>query len=75
MSIRPNTVIDWWRRFEKEGVKGLKDQPRSGKPAHYDVAFCGEVLNTLELPAPAGQACWDGPAVAKHLDTIVNLRN
>jgi transposase len=72
LHIRPNTVIDWRRRFEKEGVKGLKDQPRSGKPARYDAVFRGGVLNTLELPPPSGQARWDGPAVAKHLDTSVH---
>jgi transposase len=72
LHLRPNTVIDWRRRFEKEGVKGLKDQPRSGKPARYDAVFRGGVLNTLELPPPSGQARWDGPAVAKHLDTSVH---
>jgi transposase len=72
LQVRPNTVIEWRRRFEKEGVKGLKDQPRSGKPARYGAVFRGEVLNTLELPPPAGQARWDGPAVAKHLDTSVH---
>jgi transposase len=72
LRVRSNTVIEWRRRFEKEGVKGLKDQPRSGKPARYGAVFRGEVLNTLELPPPAGQARWDGPAVAKHLDTSVH---
>jgi len=72
LHVRPNTVIEWRRRFEQEGVKGLKDQPRSGKPARYGAAFRGEVLNALELPPPLGQARWDGPAVAKHLDTSVH---
>ena len=72
LHVRPNTVIEWRRRFEKEGIKGLKDQPRSGKPARYGAVFRGEVLNTLELSPPAGQARWDGPAVAKHLDTSVH---
>jgi transposase len=72
LQVRPNTVIEWRRRFEKEGIEGLKDQPRSGKPARYGAVFRGEVLNALELPPPAGQARWDGPAVAKHLDTSVH---
>lgn len=72
LQVRPNTVIEWRRRFEKEGAEGLKDQPRSGKPARYGAVFRGEVLNALELPPPAGQARWDGPAVAKHLDTSVH---
>lgn len=52
--------------------KGLKDRPRSGKPARYGAEFRNGVLNTLELPPPVGQAHWDGPAVAKHLDTSVD---
>jgi transposase len=72
LHIRPNTVIEWRRRFEKDGIKGLKDRPRSGKPATYDAEFRNNVLKTLELPPPAGQAQWDGPAVAKHLDTSVD---
>jgi transposase len=72
LHIRPNTVIEWRRRFEKDGIKGLKDRPRSGKPATYDAEFRNNVLKTLELPPPTGQAQWDGPAVAKHLDTSVD---
>ena len=72
LHVRPNTVIEWRRRFEKEGLKGLKDRPRSGKPARYDGEFRKNVLNTLQQPPPAGQANWDGPAVAKHLDTSVH---
>jgi transposase len=72
LKVRPNTVIEWRRRFEKDGIKGLKDKPRSGKPARYNAQFRKDVLDTLELPPPAGQARWDGPAVAKHLDTSVD---
>jgi transposase len=62
-----NTVIKWRNRFAAEGIKGLHDQPRSGKPAKYDKKFRNQVLKTLELPPPKGQACWDGPAIAQHL--------
>jgi len=72
LEVRPNSVIDWRRRFDKEGIAGLKDRPRSGKPAIYTEKFRNQVLATLELPPPAGQAQWDGPAVAKHLKTSVH---
>jgi transposase len=72
LKVRPNTVIDWRRRFEREGLKGLKDRPRSGKPRRYNAEFRNQVLRTLELAPPAGQACWDGPAVAKHMETSVH---
>ena len=69
LNVRANSVIDWRRRFEKEGVAGLYDRPRSGKPVEYDAEFRNQVLKVLELPPPAGQAKWDGPAVAKRLKT------
>lgn len=67
LKVRPNTVIDWRRRFEKEGIAGLRDRPRSGKPVRYGAEFRKQVLQVLELAPPAGQACWDGPSVARHL--------
>ena len=72
LKIRPNTVIDWRRRFEKKGIGGLYDRSRSGKPPQYGEEFRNQVLATLEQPPPAGQAIWDGPAVAKHLKGSVH---
>lgn len=62
---RPNTVIKWRDRFAQQGLKGLLDAPRPGAKPVYDLAFRNRVLATLEQPPPAGQAAWDGPAVAK----------
>jgi transposase len=72
LDVRPNTVIDWRRRFEAESLKGLHDRPRPGKPVQYDEAFGQRVLKLLETPAPSGQACWDGPAVAAALKVSVH---
>jgi len=70
--VRPNTVIDWRRRFEREGLTGLVDRPRPGKPRRYGADFRQQVLALLEEPPPKGQAVWDGPAVARHLKTSVH---
>ena len=70
--VRPNTVIDWRRRFAAEGIAGLRDRRRSGKPPRYTGEFRKQVLATLEEPPPKGQAVWDGPALAKHLKTSVH---
>lgn len=67
LKVRPNTIIDWRNRFSAQGVAGLYDRPRSGKPPRYDEEFSARVLKTLEQPPPPGQSCWDGPAVAKCL--------
>lgn len=72
LSVRPNTVIDWRRRFEQDGINGLYDRPRPGKPRQYAEEFRNQVLKTLELPPPPGQACWDGPTIASRLKTSVD---
>jgi len=72
LKVRPNTVIEWRRRFDAKGIAGLTDLPRSGKPPKYTVEFRNEVLAILEMPPPMGQSVWDGPAVAKHLGASVH---
>ncbi|MEI6705462.1 MAG: IS630 family transposase [Deltaproteobacteria bacterium] len=64
-----NTVIKWRSRFVEHGIRGLHDQPRSGKPPKYDKNFRNEVLKTLEQPPPDGQSCWDGAAIATRLNS------
>ena len=68
MNTRPNTVIKWRDRFVSEGIGGLFDRLRTGKPRQYTEKFRNELLAALELPPPAGQAQWDGPALAQHLN-------
>ena len=65
---RPNTVIKWRQRFSQSGLTGLSDAPRPGAKPVYGEDFRNRVLAVLEQPPPAGQACWDGPAVAAKLN-------
>ena len=69
---RPNTVIKWRQRFVQHGVAGLCDAPRPGAKPVYGEDFRNRVLALLEQPPPAGQACWDGPAVAAALNGSVH---
>lgn len=68
LDIRPNTVIVWRDRYQKEGIKGLYDRSRSGKPVRYAEAFRNDVLQLLETPPPDGLASWDGPSLAARLN-------
>jgi len=60
-------VRKWRGRFAREGLEGLKERPRPGKPRTYDEAFRKRVLETLEQPPPPGQSTWDGASLAAHL--------
>src|SRR6516162_3593196 len=65
------TVDKWRRRFSLFGLRGLWDQPRSGKPAKYDTHFRNRVLALLEQPPPPHLSHWDGPAIAERLEASV----
>jgi transposase len=59
--VTPGIVRKWIKRFNAEGLAGLKDQPRSGRPATYTVEQIGEViavslLKPESLGLPFG--CW-----------------
>lgn len=69
---RPNTVIKWRQRFAHRGLPGLLDAPRPGAKPVYGAEFRNRVLALLETPPPAGQAGWDGPAVAAALNGSVH---
>jgi len=69
---RPNTVIKWRQRFVRAGLRGLRDAPRPGAQRRYDNAFRKRILTVLEEPPPAGQATWDGPAVARAVEGSVH---
>ena len=66
------TVSKWRQRFARDGLRGLQDQPRSGKPPVYGAAFRDRVLALLEQPPPAGLGHWDGRVVAQQLGASVH---
>lgn len=67
VGVRPNTVGVWRRRFAERGIAGLRNEPRSGKPAKYGPELRDRILRQLESPPPAGMASWDGGSLAQAL--------
>lgn len=67
LGLRPNTVGQWRRRFADRGIAGLRDAPRTGKPAKYGAELRDKILAQLELSPPVGMASWDGGTLAKAL--------
>src|SRR6266700_2543840 len=61
MDVNEKTVRKWLRRFEKQGVQGLIDAPRSGAPSRYtsEVKACiiaAALTNPRELGCQFN--CW-----------------
>jgi len=59
-------VIGWKRRYAAEGVAGLDDRPKSGRPRVIDSVPI--VLATLEPPPPQLRVThWSSRLLARHL--------
>jgi transposase len=61
LHVNAEKVRLWLKRFNAAGVEGLKDAPRSGRPATYTPEQVGEVIaaaltNPQRLSLPFG--CW-----------------
>jgi transposase len=46
----PKTVRRWLERFTVEGIAGLADAPRSGRPAKADQTYLAVLEQTVETP-------------------------
>jgi transposase len=60
------TVIDWRARYERSGIAGLGDEPRSGRPRSVD----HDAIITATLTPPPkklGVTHWSSRLLAKHL--------
>ena len=61
-------VSKWRVRFEREGLSGLHDDHRTGRPPLLDEEeFRARLLAQLETPAPPGHVRRDGGLLANAL--------
>ena len=66
VGVSKPTVIAWKRRFAEEGIAGLDDRPKPGRPSVIDPVEV--VLATLEAPPEQlGVTHWSSRLLAKHL--------
>jgi transposase len=74
LGIQAATVGVWRKRFATEGLAGLQDRARSGKPPVYPAQeLRGRILKQLEVPPPAGLAGWDGGTLACALEVSSDM--
>jgi transposase len=60
--IRRAAAYGWLHRFNAEGLKGLTDRPRPGRPVTYTADQRAEVVAALTRPEDLGLpfASWTG---------------
>jgi transposase len=69
--VTPQVVRKWIKRFNAEGLDGLQDQPRSGRPPTYTAEQISEVIAVAllkpdRLGLPFG--CWTLDRLAAYLN-------
>jgi len=70
LKVRPNTVSKWRTRFAREGLAGLDDAERPGKPSSYKQDTEKRVLSQLDEPPPEGYARWNGRLLSAALGDV-----
>jgi transposase len=76
LRLNPQTVRDWLKRFNAEGLAGLDDRPRPGKPPTYTPEQTGQVIAcALSDPQELGLpfASWTLDRLAAYLSESESL--
>jgi transposase len=72
----PRTVQYWVHRFEQDGLQGLAEHDRPGRPARLSTAQCAHLERVLrQPPAAAGfpGAIWGGKTLAAYVERRFHL--
>ena len=70
VGVEPRIVSNWRARFADEGLEGLEERARPGKPPIYDGATDKRILKQLDRSPPKGYARWTGPLLAEALGDV-----
>ena len=77
VAISANTIWMWHRRWREEGMTGLQDQPRSGRPRKATAEYCRVLEETLNSdPADYGYSftVWTMDRLRSHLEQRTGIR-
>ena len=73
----PRTVVNWVQRFEIQGLVGLSDGERSGRPRKLSHAQLNKVQAILrDSPTAVGlpTQMWDGPTLSAYLQRDLGVK-
>jgi transposase len=67
LGVCEDTVRTWRGRFCREGMPGLFDRPRSGRPPVYGIEDHLLIVATVTQETPEAESHWTHRALAEHL--------
>jgi transposase len=68
LDLHRNSIGNWRSRFNREGLAGLEDKPRSGQPPKYSPARIQKLVTKVCGKPPKGMTRWTNAALAKAVD-------
>ena len=74
--VTASTVYQWHHRWEAEGLEGLVDRPKSGRPRKADENYCKLLAEALEVdPGSIGYAftVWTSDRLRAHLERLTGI--
>jgi transposase len=69
--VHRNQVILWRKRYEEDGIDGLGDRARSGRPVVYKSNDVQKVVHTVCCKPPKGLTRWSVRTLSEHLGMAV----
>lgn len=73
LQVCVDTVRTWRRRFRREGIPGLLDRPRPGRPPIYGIAAQLLIVATVTQQRPQIDAQWTHRGIADYLHAQVGV--
>lgn len=73
LGISVDTVRKWRGRFVREGMPGLDDRPRPGRPVLYGLDAQLLIVATVTGEAPMVDSHWTHRLLAEHLDASLGI--
>jgi len=70
VDVEEAVVSTWRNRFADQGLEGLKDRKRSGKPKSYTLETDKRILAVLDEAPPDGYARWTAPLLSQRLGDV-----
>ncbi|MEZ0067305.1 transposase [Streptacidiphilus sp. MAP12-20] len=67
LRVHLDTVRRWRKRFATEGLAGLEDRPRPGRPRRYGPQVHLAIVATVTSTRPETDSHWTHRAIASHL--------
>lgn len=77
LEVSERMVRNRLHRFNDQGLQGLEEAPRSGRPVTYEPALVSEIIQTaLSNPRDVGEdyAMWTLDRLVEHLHRVKGIR-